>query len=89
MCAGKQFLQVWARNGSPVGQNTFTLWVITAVPDRKSRTVHYEYLFTDFYKVGPTQTSGLKVDVDAEITTWPSTTNRNEGGQVPPTKSMP
>ncbi|MCC9738478.1 hypothetical protein [Streptomyces sp. MNU89] len=88
MCAGTQFVQTWAKNGRPVGQSSFTLWVISTVPSRTDRTVHYRYLFTDFFKAGTTQTSGLKINTDADLKTWPSRTTKKQGGEVPPTKSF-
>jgi len=88
MCAGTQFVQTWAKDGKPVGQSSFTLWVISTVPSRTDRTVHYQYLFTDFVKTGTTQTSGLKINTDADLTTWPSQTTKKQGGEVPPTKTF-
>ncbi|MER7763810.1 NucA/NucB deoxyribonuclease domain-containing protein [Streptomyces sp. NPDC097619] len=88
MCTGTQFVQTWLRRGRPVGQSTFTLWVIETVPKKNDRTIRVQYLFTDFVKTGSTQTGGLKVDTDGDITTWPKNVVKKFGGQVPPTLSF-
>ncbi|MET8182467.1 hypothetical protein [Streptomyces sp. NPDC005336] len=88
MCAGIQMIQTWARNGEPTGQSSFTLWVISTVPDRKDRTVHYQYLFTDFKNLGRTGAGGLKVNTDVNMQSWPSSARKREGGSIPPTKTF-
>ncbi|TMV00034.1 hypothetical protein [Streptomyces sp. DASNCL29] len=88
MCAGIQMIQTWARNGEPTGQSSFTLWVISTVPDRKDRTVHYQYLFTDFKNLGRTAAGGLKVNTDVNTQSWPSSARKREGGSIPPTKTF-
>ncbi|MEU4173535.1 NucA/NucB deoxyribonuclease domain-containing protein [Streptomyces sp. NPDC026589] len=85
MCTGTQFIQTWMQRGRPVGQSSFTLWVINTVPKKNDRTIQIQYLFTDFAKSGTTRTSGLKVDTDGDVTTWPKQAARKYGGQVPPT----
>ncbi|MDT0547753.1 hypothetical protein [Streptomyces lonegramiae] len=88
MCTGIQMIQTWAKNGTPAGQSSFTLWVISTVPDRKDRTVKYDYLFTDFFNQGRTGAGTMKVNTDVETTTWPSGARKREGGAVPPTKTF-
>lgn len=88
MCTGTQFVQTWAQRGRPVGQSTFTLWVIETVPKKADRTVRVQYLFTDFRKSGSTKTSGLKVNTDGDVTTWPKAAKKKYGGKVPPTLSF-
>lgn len=88
MCAGMQFAQTWAKNGTPVGESSFTLWVISTVPNPKDRAVHYQYLFTDFVKIGSAQTSGLKIKTDVDLTSWPAQAARKQTGQVPPTATF-
>ncbi|MFF3689740.1 hypothetical protein [Streptomyces sp. NPDC002187] len=57
MCTGTQFIQTWMKRGRPVGQSSFTLWVIDTVPKKNDRTIRIQYLFTDFVKTGTTRTS--------------------------------
>ncbi|MFJ6940548.1 NucA/NucB deoxyribonuclease domain-containing protein [Streptomyces sp. NPDC101132] len=87
MCTGTQFVQTWLQRGRPVGQSSFTLWVIDTVPGKNDRTVRMQYLFTDFDKVGSTRTSGLKVDTDVKVTTVPKVLPRKSGGHIPPAQS--
>ncbi|MGW1769636.1 NucA/NucB deoxyribonuclease domain-containing protein [Streptomyces sp. NPDC002073] len=86
MCTGTQFVQTWLRRGRPVGQSSFTLWVIDTVPKKNDRTIRMQYLFTDFVKVN--STSGLMIDTDGDVTTWPKSVARKYGGQVPPKQSF-
>ncbi|MFD8462674.1 hypothetical protein ACFV27_38720 [Streptomyces antimycoticus] len=88
MCSGIQMVQTWAKNGAVTGQSSFTLWVISTVPDRKDRTVKYDYLFTDFFNEGRTGASSMKVNTDAELTTFPSSARKRQGGAIPPTKTF-
>ncbi|MFF9572230.1 hypothetical protein [Streptomyces sp. NPDC014685] len=52
MCTGTQFVQTWMQRGRPVGQSSFTPWVIDTVPKKNDRTIQIRYLFTDFAKTG-------------------------------------
>nr|WP_237302809.1 hypothetical protein [Streptomyces sp. S063] len=88
MCTGTQFVQTWMQRGRPVGQSSFTLWVIETVPKKNDRTIRIQYLFTDFVKTGTTRTSGLKIDTDGDVTTWPKQAAKKYGGQVPPTQTF-
>ncbi|WP_432068663.1 NucA/NucB deoxyribonuclease domain-containing protein [Streptomyces sp. C10-9-1] len=88
MCTGTQFVQTWMQRGRPVGQSSFTLWMIETVPKKNDRTIRVQYLFTDFVKTGSTRTSGLMVDTDGDVTTWPKSVARKYGGQVPPKQSF-
>ncbi|MGW3212852.1 NucA/NucB deoxyribonuclease domain-containing protein [Streptomyces parvus] len=88
MCTGTQFVQTWMQRGRPVGQSSFTLWVIETVPKKNDRTMRIQYLFTDFVKTGTTRTSGLKIDTDGDVTTWPKQAAKKYGGQVPPTQTF-
>ncbi|MEU3071682.1 NucA/NucB deoxyribonuclease domain-containing protein [Streptomyces sp. NPDC006906] len=88
MCTGTQFVQTWMQRGRPVGQSSFTLWVIETVPKKNDRTMRIQYLFTDFVKTGTTRTSGLRIDTDGDVTTWPKQAAKKYGGQVPPTQTF-
>ncbi|MGW0886414.1 hypothetical protein [Streptomyces sp. NPDC002671] len=87
MCTATQFVQTWMQNGRPVGQSSFTLWVIDTIPKKYDRTIRMQYLFTNFDKAGSTRTSGLKGDTDGDVKTWPASVSMKYGGQVPPTQT--
>ncbi|WP_330479622.1 hypothetical protein OG301_38430 [Streptomyces platensis] len=62
MCGALQLLQVWGKNGRPVGESGFALTVLGTVPDAKDRTVRFDYHFSNFAATSNTKTSGLIVN---------------------------
>ncbi|MGW2410137.1 NucA/NucB deoxyribonuclease domain-containing protein [Streptomyces sp. NPDC001739] len=83
-----QFLQVWGKNGRPVGESGFALTVLGTVPDAKDRTVRFDYHFSNFAATGNTKTSGLIVNTKVEQKILVSHAQKRESGLMPPKKSF-
>ncbi|MFH8635231.1 hypothetical protein ACH4CC_36020 [Streptomyces lydicus] len=88
MCGALQFLQVWGKNGRPVGESSFALMVRGTIPDPRDRTVHFDYRFSNFAATGNTKTSGLMVTTEVTQKLLISNARKRESGLIPPKKSF-
>ncbi|MFF4291493.1 hypothetical protein ACFY0R_40365 [Streptomyces sp. NPDC001633] len=88
MCGALQFLQVWGKNGRPVGESSFALMVRGTIPDARDRTVHFDYNFSNFSAAGNTKTSGLIVNTEVTQKVLVSQAKKRESGLIPPKKSF-
>lgn len=80
MCSGKQFEQVWLRNGSPVGRSHFDVLAIGTIPVN-SRTLTITYHFTDFTATGTNGAASMGITTKGSIAqSWPSTATYTQGG---------
>jgi hypothetical protein len=84
MCSGKQFDQVWLRNGRPVGTSHFDVLAIGTIP-KNSRTVTITYYFTDFTAAKENGAAAMDITTKGSIThRWPSTAAYTQGGVTMP-----
>ncbi|MFE0187578.1 hypothetical protein [Streptomyces sp. NPDC058989] len=88
MCGALQLLQVWGRNGRPVGESGFAVTVLGTVPNVNDRTVSFDYHFSNFAATGNTKTSGLIVNTKVEQKVLVSHAQKRESGLIPPKKSF-
>ncbi|MFF9100053.1 hypothetical protein ACF1AU_05605 [Streptomyces rubrogriseus] len=80
VCSGKQFDQVWLRNGRPVGTSHFDVLAIGTIP-LNSRTLTITYHFTDFTAVGDNGAPSMGITTKGGIAqSWPSTAKYTQGG---------
>jgi hypothetical protein len=78
--AGKQFEQVWLRNGQPVGTSHFDVLAIGTIP-KNSRTITVTYYFTDFTAAKENGAAAMGITTKGSIThLWPSTAAYTQGG---------
>ncbi|MEW1872774.1 hypothetical protein AB0420_32565 [Streptomyces caelestis] len=84
MCSGKQFDQVWLRNGRPVGTSRFDVLAIGTIP-KNSRTVTITYYFTDFTAAKENGAAAMGITTKGSIAQrWPSTAAYTQGGVTMP-----
>jgi hypothetical protein len=80
LCSGKQFEQVWLRNGQPVGTSHFDVLAIGTIP-KNSRTITVTYYFTDFTAAKENGAAAMGITTKGSIThLWPSTAAYTQGG---------
>ncbi|ANS68043.1 hypothetical protein SLINC_5819 [Streptomyces lincolnensis] len=80
LCSGKQFDQVWLRNGRPVGTSHFDVLAIGTIP-ANSRTITITYHFTDFTAAGDNGAAAMGITTKGGIAqSWPSTAKYTQGG---------
>ncbi|MFJ2819406.1 hypothetical protein [Streptomyces sp. NPDC087294] len=84
VCSGKQFDQVWLRNGEPVGTSHFDVLGIGTIP-KNSRVMTVNYYYTDFARVGTNAAPALGITTKGSIAqSWPSTAKYTHGGTTMP-----
>ncbi|MEV5434291.1 hypothetical protein [Streptomyces sp. NPDC052701] len=84
LCSGKQFDQVWLRNGRPVGTSRFDVLAIGTIP-KNSRTITVTYYFTDFTAAKENGAAAMGITTKGSITNlWPSTAAYTQGGITMP-----
>lgn len=84
VCSGKQFDQVWLRNGSPVGTSHFDVLAIGTIP-QNSRTITVTYYFTDFTTAKENGAAWMGITTKGSVThSWPSTAAYTQGGVTMP-----
>lgn len=84
LCSGKQFEQVWLRNGQPVGTSHFDVLAIGTIP-KNSRTITVTYYFTDFTAAKENGAAAMGITTKGSIThRWPSTAAYTQGGVTMP-----
>ncbi|WP_234313681.1 hypothetical protein [Streptomyces sp. NBRC 109706] len=87
-CSGAAFLQTWTQNGRVVGQSQFIVLTVATV-EPNSRTVNFQWHFTDMIAVGTTQTSALFIEPETSIPlVVPSSAQIGQGGNVPTRQSF-
>lgn len=85
VCTGKQFDQVWLRNGQPVGTSHFDVLAIGTIP-KNSRVMTVTYHFTDFTTERETGAPAMGITTKGSISkSWPSTAQYTQGGAAMPT----
>ncbi|MFH8371433.1 hypothetical protein [Streptomyces sp. NPDC018031] len=89
MCGGIQMVQTWLKRGRPVGQTAFTAWVIGTIPNAKSRTVEFDYYFTDFSDRGSNLSSKLWIESKLEMTqVIAPNARKKQTGSPPPARTF-
>ncbi|MEW2400283.1 hypothetical protein [Streptomyces sp. NPDC046862] len=84
VCSGREFGQVWYRNGEAVGKSHFDVVVIGTIP-KNSREMTATYYYTDFTATGDNDARKLGITTSASIShKWPSTTRITKGGNTLP-----
>src|SRR6185312_8137226 len=80
--------QTWTRNNQPVGTSMFNVRVVGTVA-KNSRTLAFQYYFTDFATVGTTGAAAMPITTKADMPqSWPSSVNYTRGGDMPGTKTF-
>ncbi|MFZ4184643.1 hypothetical protein ACOZCG_26550 [Streptomyces pseudogriseolus] len=88
VCNGASFLQTWTRNGQPVGQSMFNVRVIGTIA-KNSRTINFQYHFTDFTTVNTTGAVTMPITTKGNIPqSWPAGAKYTRGGKMPGTKTF-
>ncbi len=88
VCNGASFLQTWTRNGQPVGTSMFNVRAVGTVA-KNSRTITFQYYFTDFTTAGTTGAAAMPITTKATIPqSWPSGARYTRGGSMPGTKTF-
>jgi hypothetical protein len=88
VCNGASFLQTWTRNGQPVGQSMFNVRVIGTIA-KNSRTINFQYHFTDFTTVNTTGAASMPITTKGNIPqSWPAGAKYTRGGKMPGTKTF-
>lgn len=84
VCSGRQFGQVWIKNGTPVGESHFDVVVVGTIP-KNSREMTATYYYTDFTIAGSTDARDLGVTTNASVShSWPSYAQFTTGGNSLP-----
>ncbi|MFJ2008327.1 hypothetical protein [Streptomyces chartreusis] len=85
VCSGKQFDQVWLKNGRPVGTSHFDVLAIGTIA-KSSRAMTITYHYTDFTIERETGATGMGITTKGSISkSWPSTAKYTQGGASMPT----
>lgn len=85
VCDGASFVQTWLRNNRPVGESMFNVRVVGTIP-ANSRTVNFQYHFSDFTTTGSTGTASMPITVKGNLPqSWPSGARYTRGGSLPST----
>ncbi|GAA5046582.1 hypothetical protein GCM10023336_11240 [Streptomyces similanensis] len=83
VCDGASFLQTWVQNNRPVGESMFNVRVIGTIP-ANSRTITFQYFFTDFVTTGKTGAASMPITTKGNIPqSWPSRVRYARGGNLP------
>ncbi|WP_255310755.1 NucA/NucB deoxyribonuclease domain-containing protein [Streptomyces viridosporus] len=88
VCDGASFLQTWTRNGRPVGTSMFNVRAVGTIA-KNSRTITFQYHFTDFTTAGTTGAAAMPITLKADIPqSRPSGARYTRGGTLPGTKTF-
>lgn len=88
VCNGASFLQIWVRNNQPVGESMFNVRVVGTIA-KNSRTISFQYYFTDFDTTGTTGAAAMPITTKGNIPqSWPSGVRYTRGGNMPGTKTF-
>ncbi|QLE75267.1 hypothetical protein FGW37_30020 [Streptomyces rectiverticillatus] len=85
VCMGFKLLQIYSSDkGTPIGSSWTWLYIRGSVPENNSRTVQFDYDFTDFTRVGKTQTDLLKYKIEYAMSgIEPAGASVSNGGNMP------
>ncbi|WEO92751.1 hypothetical protein A6P39_000655 [Streptomyces sp. FXJ1.172] len=84
-CDGASFVQEWLMNGRPAGASMFNVRVVGTIA-RDSRTIDFQYYFTDFETTGETGALSMPITTKGTVPkTWPSGARFTRGGNAPGT----
>ncbi|GAA1426807.1 hypothetical protein GCM10009601_36700 [Streptomyces thermospinosisporus] len=88
VCNGASFLQTWMRNGKPIGASSFNVRAVGTIA-KNSRTITFQYYFTDFSTTGTTGAAAMRITLKASIPqSWPSGASYTRAGNLPGTKTF-
>ncbi|MCX5357343.1 hypothetical protein OG864_00925 [Streptomyces sp. NBC_00124] len=88
VCNGASFLQTWVRNNQPVGESMFNVRVVGTIA-KNSRTIDFQYYFTDFVTTGTTGAATMPITTKGNIPqSWPAGARYTRGGNKPGTKTF-
>lgn len=88
VCNGASFLQTWVRNNQPVGESKFNVRVVGTIA-KNSRTIDFQYYFTDFAATGTTGSAAMPITTKGNIPqSWPAGARYTRGGSMPGTKTF-
>ncbi|MDO0916831.1 hypothetical protein QQM39_40295 [Streptomyces sp. DT2A-34] len=88
VCNGASFVQTWLLQGRPSGQSAFNVRVVGTIA-KNSRTINFQYYFTDFVETGRTGSSAMPITTKGNIPqSWPSGVRYTRGGNMPGTKTF-
>lgn len=88
VCNGASFLQTWIVNNRPVGESMFSVRVVGTIA-KNSRTINFQYYFTDFETTGTTGAAAMPITTKGNIPqSWPARVNYTWGGDMPGTKTF-
>ncbi|MFD9097673.1 hypothetical protein [Streptomyces collinus] len=87
VCDGASFVQEWLQNGRLAGASMFNVRVVGTIA-RDSRTIDFQYYFTDFETTGETGALSMPITTKGTVPkTWPSGAHFTRGGNIPGTKT--
>jgi hypothetical protein len=88
VCNGASFVQTWVRNNQPVGESMFNVRVVGTIA-KNSRTIDFQYYFTDFETTGATGAAAMPITTKGNIPqSWPAGARYTRGGNKPGTKTF-
>ncbi|GAV38199.1 NucA/NucB deoxyribonuclease domain-containing protein [Streptomyces acidiscabies] len=88
VCNGASFLQTWVRNNRPVGESMFNVRVVGTIA-QNSRTINFQYYFTDFVTTGTTGAASMPITTKGNIPqSWPAGARYTRGGNKPGTQTF-
>ncbi|MER7682654.1 hypothetical protein [Streptomyces sp. NPDC096934] len=88
VCSGASFVQTWVANREPVGVSQFNVRVVGTIA-KNSRTINFQYYFTEMVAQGETEVAAMKITMKAGIPqSWPSGVQYTRGGHMPGTKTF-
>ncbi|WP_225860576.1 NucA/NucB deoxyribonuclease domain-containing protein [Streptomyces triticiradicis] len=88
VCSGASFVQTWVVNRRPVGVSQFNVRVVGTIA-KNSRTINFQYYFTEMVAQGETEVAAMKITTKAGIPqSWPSGVRYTRGGHMPGTKTF-
>ncbi|MEV4452463.1 NucA/NucB deoxyribonuclease domain-containing protein [Streptomyces mirabilis] len=88
VCDGASFLQTWVRNRQVVGESAFNVRVVGTIA-KNSRTIDFQYYFTDFATTGTTGAASMPITTKGNIPqSWPAGARYTRGGNAPGTKTF-
>ncbi|NWF31309.1 hypothetical protein HW130_34705 [Streptomyces sp. PKU-EA00015] len=84
VCSGASYLQMWLRDGRPVGEGAFDVVVVGTIP-LNSRQIQFTYHVMNMATVGTTGAPGLRITLKGQIAkSWPSNVSYSYGGTAMP-----
>ncbi|MFJ1975324.1 hypothetical protein ACIO93_42665, partial [Streptomyces sp. NPDC087903] len=88
VCNGASFLQTWILDNRPAGRSMFNVRTVGTIA-KNSRTINFQYRFTDFTITGETGAAAMLITTKGNIPhSWPAGARYTKAGTMPGTKTF-